>query len=74
MDAPFKKNEAYRLGKFEPRAYIPELLAPACRRSGGFFTAILDWLHHADHAMAPIRRSSGGFITPITDWLHNADP
>ncbi|RQU99000.1 hypothetical protein DF039_38075 [Burkholderia cenocepacia] len=44
MDAPFKKNRAYRLGKFEPRP---------CPGAAGVFTPIRDWRLYADHGVAP---------------------
>ncbi|PRF70501.1 hypothetical protein C6Q09_13885 [Burkholderia multivorans] len=44
MDAPFKKNGAYRLGKLEPRLSLD---------ATGVFTPILDWLLCADPGVAP---------------------
>ncbi|RQT41191.1 hypothetical protein DF050_39420 [Burkholderia cepacia] len=65
MDAPFKKNGAYRLGKFEPHLYSG---------ATGAYVPTLRWLQYADLELAPMRRPSGGAITPTLEWLHIAAP
>jgi hypothetical protein len=42
-------------------------VAPLRRSSTGSFTAILTWLHYADHRLAPLRRSRIGSIAAIRD-------
>jgi len=65
MDAPFKKNGAYRLGKFEPRSR-PD--------AAGAYAPPLTWRHYAALGLAPMCRPSSGALMPTPHWLHSAAP
>ena len=67
---PLRELQAGRRGGAPPSSEV----APLRRSASGSITAILEWLHYADHPLALLRRSRNGSIGAVGDTGESSRP